>query len=298
MTIAAQLMASGADQQLIASKLQESHAIGSNPSVAGPVSQSNTSTSSEDGFAIDHSENASSLSNTVDVTPAVALQTVPENTQLAGAYALEPDASDQENATPRDVAEPALGGVAPVASTPLAVTNTAVNPVEPTPVTNDTEGHSYLSDAPSYSAPINGTTQPDEAANVDIFSAGDSQATTAPSSTPDAIVPPAEPSGGETESRDEASRDEALAAAHASYDGTTEQPFSPAPGITLPMPPPVPDFGALPQATIAPAYAVDPIAQPPERLGDILAPEASSLALPPQPQPQSSDPGQFQIPGQ
>lgn len=276
MTIAAQLMAAGADQQLIASKLQESHAIGAAPAISAPANQSVTPTPIGDGFAIDHSESVVPPSISVDTQPSV-IQPAPVNTQLSNAYALDPSTEEAENTTAQTTTEPVLGGVAPTTTVQLPVPEPV--PVQPEGDMSITGGHSYMSASPTYTAPINGTTQPDDAANVDIFAGHDAQNQNAPS-TPDAIVPP-------TETRDEVSRDEALAAT---------QPFSPSPGITLPMPPPVPDFGALPVSMIAPAYAVDPIAQPPERLGDILSPEPA--LLPAQPQPQSSDPGQFKIPGQ
>lgn len=323
MTMAAQLMAAGADQQLIASKLQESHEIGNvAPTQPGtnPVSSvTDSSQTTKDGLSIDHGENASTNNAgqttapvnkpvakppTGTVTPPPVANTAGSNVKLADAYAPEPEEVDT---TPPPAPETPLGGT----QTPLSSVNT---PTEPSPTPgSDSSGHSYLSDAPTYTAPINGATQANETGNVDIFASGSQTPTpmTAPSSSPttnsNAVVPPLEAAvtpGQNMKSRDEVSRDEALAAAHATIDASKQQqPFNPIPGITLPLPPPLPDFGAPPQTptpttTVAPAYAVDPIAQPPERLGDILAPENTTTTPVPAPKSQSSDPSQFKIPGQ
>ena len=298
MTIAAQLMSAGADQQLIASKLQESHTIGNANVVppSGAVEQSSDVMPMGDGFSIDHSIDEAPKSDTVgtqvqteDITvnevPAVIVQ--PEisvsssGEKIADAYAIGPDDGDTQTVEAPVVAQPALGGV-PQPAEPVTA------PVEEPKPAEEDEGHSYLNDAPSFSAPINGIAQPDAPADADVFAGHDSGNESAPSSSPDIIVPPVDATPGD--------QGDSLASVNASYAPAVQPSFNPAPGIALPMPPPVPDFGALPQTTIAPAYAVDPIAQPPEILGNILAPEQTVSAPPPQ--PQSTDPGQFRIPGQ
>jgi len=154
--------------------------------------------------------------------------------------------------------------------------------------------HSYLGNAPAFGMP---TTESAESAGVDIFAAppaapvlGSADMTSplgSPAPVADAFTPPLE------KSRDETTRDDALAAVNAAYGGAPAPSlgaFSPAPGITLPPPPPLPDFGALPAPAATSPYALDGLSQPaPERLGDILGPP---------PQPVSNDPGQFKIPGQ
>ena len=87
-------------------------------------------------------------------------------------------------------------------------------------------------------------------------------------------------------------------------------PTPPAPAdLGLPMPPPLPDFSTMNHGALNSAYAPEPMPQtaPPERLGDILAPEPVSEPeqVPPvtptpstPPTPPSNDPGQFKIPGQ
>lgn len=306
MTMAAQLMAAGADQQLIASNLQESHEINAAPLVPGPQSEDATVGQSglptTDGLAINHEVVAPADTTSTPTTnnqpvleePTIQQPVAPpsaaptsQTTKLADAYAPEPDDNEPISDSP-PVVKPLLGGIPP-ATTP--------EPSAPDSTT-DLGSHSYISDSPTYTAPINASEQPDDGGNVDIFAGiqapTSSTSPFAPPTIPDAIVLPTDNSAGASQdmkSRDEAARDEALAAAHATLDAS--QPFSPAPGVTLPLPPPLPDFGALPTTTMSPAYALDPIAQPPERLGDILAPEAAVPA-----QPTTNDPGQFKIPGQ
>jgi len=300
MTIAAQLMGAGADQQLIASKLQESHTIG-NTSVTPATSsveseQPNDVIPMSDGFSIDHSVNeapkaeivtdvAAPLENITVESAAVAekpQEAVIGEEHIADAYALGPDDTSVQPVESNVVAQPVLGG------SPQSTEQVSLPEPEIVAPTEEIEGHSYLTDAPSFSAPMNGMSQPDAPADADVFTGHDAGAESVPPSSPDIIVPPVEQASPV--------QDDALAAANAAYAPVEQPSFNPAPGITLPMPPPVPDFGALPQQTISPAYAVDPIAQPPEILGDILAPDPVAVALPPQ--PQSTDPGQFRIPGQ
>ncbi|MDB5166932.1 MAG: hypothetical protein JWN26_77 [Candidatus Saccharibacteria bacterium] len=348
MTVAAQLMAAGADQQLIASKLQESHEIGDGATPTGndspytkPLGQSSKPT--REGLAIAHDEPSTTapqepatvaepmitseppapepyVAPPID-TPAVSEP--PVIGKLADAYALDPEL----DSAPTPVASapaPLLGGIAsplaPVTPPPLPVESTpAIDPlaslvpptltplVAPTttptfsgigigavdspvvtPPSEEISKHSYIGgDTSTYGATVSGA--PDSSAqSIDIFAA---PAPAPETTSTDPAIPPADLSSSvpEERSRDESSRDDALAAVSAAYGGPSVPSFSPAPGITLPPPPPLPDFGALPTAVPAPSpYALDPAPQP-ERLGDILAPP---------PQPASNDPGQFKIPGQ
>lgn len=342
MTVAAQLMAAGADQQLIAAKLQESHEIGvgaepSGDSYTQPLGQLAGLQSPKpvkEGLAISHGEvtppvepvvalpisEPTILAPVSEPIPAVALPEEPlvapvpatptldvpavESGKIADAYAFDPlEAAPSIPTTPATAPllgglpsaptpapQPSVIGAAPSSdlTTPLAsqpeIIPTTLAPVTPEsviPPSPEISKHSYLSDTPDSSAPINSTEGGvSSSGNTDIF------ANLAP---PPSV--PTDPTGEAAEKgRDEASRDDALAQVSAAYDQPAiPQPFSPAPGITLPPPPPLPDFGALPTTPTAPAYALDATAQQPERLGDILAPS---------PPPAASDPGQFQIPGQ
>lgn len=326
MTVAAQLMAAGADQQLIASKLQESHTIDA-PAVA-PQAANAASIDTPDGLSIGHSSYApeevvseaqAPVVPSVSETPApVIAPTTPESapksveelaalqtpSTLSNAYALDPT---EESIAAEQAAETPV--ITPIVTPPVvqAPTDpmTASAPVVDSSTTQEypsISSHAYMGSAPSISAPINGAA-PEPSAPQDIF-ANNSPAPAAPSSAyapdepvaPPDIAPIEQPATPELaplgETRDDAARDDALAAVHASFDAPASPPaFSPAPGITLPAPPPLPDFSAM-----SPLGAPAPATQP-EILGDILAPEPT---LPPQPsaQPATNDPAQFKIPGQ
>lgn len=359
MTMAAQLMAAGADQQLIASKLQASHEIGGGtPSSGGssPYTQTlaeSAKSSAKEGMVIAHDEvvpitSAPSVSPVPEQSSLPPITTPPVDTPLvnqppvqvgkiADAYALEPEdmnaastpapsttvnapllggvslpAAPVVPATPADIAP--LSPIAPSAPTPEpapAIVPTPVVPLPPptaldvlpqapseaatTPMSTEISKHSYLGDTSTstFDTPVNGAPQPAGEGSGGLFGAA------APAPILGGTPPLSDVSNG-MGTRDEASRDDALAAVHATFEQPTGQPFSPAPGITLPPPPPLPDFGALP-STMASPYALDPlptqpVASAPERLGDILAPEPAPASLPTQPGP--NDPGQFQIPGQ
>lgn len=352
MTIAAQLMAAGADQQLIATKLQESHEIGVGATPTGnespytqPLSESSPQMAKE-GLAIEHDEPeivpvtpgvlntpaAPALQEPVVTASAYALDPdevvaapteivpvapvpaevpapviPPSNGTIASAYALDPDeeaAATAASALTTPINAPLLGGLPPTpANTPSlpvdspavpavealpspAIMTPLIEPIAPvvpdavapaasvgglvlTPLSEEISKHSYMSAAPSFGSPV----------EEPAVSALGSQS----------------PSMDGT-SRDETARTDALAAVDAAVGPPVLGSFSPVPGITLPPPPPLPDFGALPPpAPTTPSlespYALDALPQPqaqPERLGDILAPTP----------PVANDPGQFQIPGQ
>ena len=164
--------------------------------------------------------------------------------------------------------------------------------------------HAYLSESPANTAPMNGQAEVTEASAADIFAApsGELEAPSAPvaSTMGEMTITPPTSAYAVEETRDDASRDDALAAVHATFDETpAAQPaapamFSPTPGIILPPPPPLPDFSQLPPApAVTSAYAPEETLPPTERLGDIFPdPQA------PPPAPASDDPGQFKIPGQ
>lgn len=326
MTVAAQLMAAGADQQLIAAKLQESHEIGA----LAPTGNSGETTLSEDistkidktvkpsapssdgGLAINHDqgETLEDIANEVkaqnqEEATDVAEQVLADRLEAAPipapvVEAVEPMTPNQPLSGAVDwtptTGEPSLGGTLN-ATTEQAEEDTRRDLADDQNKTILT--HSYLSESPTYNAPINGTTQPgDDADDVDIFA---SSPNTPPSETvvgqekgAEAVVAPVdstvvpEPAGQtladlDAQNRDTDSRDDALAAVHATFG---DQPFTPAPDIALPLPPPLPDFSTLP-----------PPPQQPERLGDIFAPEPTP-PTPPQPPAGEEDPGQFKIPGQ
>lgn len=319
MTIAAQLMAAGADQQLIAAKLEESHEIGPDASPVEPdsikidkkakESVADETPSNSDSMSIAHTEGPTleeitnqvhekdkaktNLSNEKlvnDLPPPVpdVSEELPLSATIHNAYAPEPEIGTSE-AQPI-TGEPMLGGTLNATSEQAA--DDARKEQE-----NDQNktilSHAYLSESPTNTAPMNSGTVPSDEPPTDIFGPAPAAA---PLSTPvDALVPPSETS---TDTRDNAYREDALAAVHASFDAApapvASPAFSPAPGITLPPPPPLPDFSAMDSSQpMTSAYAPEPTnaSTPPERLGDIF-PDSKT------PPAGTNDPGQFQIPGQ
>lgn len=290
MTIAAQLMAAGADQQLISAKLQEAHTIDA-PAPVGAVSMvgntivpADVSTLPADGLAIAHEEPLPStlpqpevLQPVVsDVAPAQAPVAAPVTPQdpvvkIADAYALDPTMPEEPAPAPEPTVAPLMGGVS--ASLP----EPSVAPPVPTAPAAEPE-HSYLSDdtssSPSTAGEILGHT------NAPI----DAPASPAPGPEP-AIVGPLAPVPAPVIEP----QADALAAVHATFDDPTLAPAVAPPvmpsSIPLPPPPPVPDFSTFPPATtVASAYALDPVPAP------VVAPSATTTA--------PDDPAQFRIPGQ
>lgn len=277
MAMSAQLMAAGADQQLIAAKLQESHEVNSLPSAS--VDKIATSTSTEnvpiepiveqpappsDSLKISHD-----LDAVDDVEPEPELEPEPEPikpTTLPPAEYIDlptpvispkyittkPTKSDVVSPKSEVADEPLLGGI---------LNSTSDQAAEDARRELDTQQnktileHSYLSGSDSgQTAPINSATQKDDTEIVDIFSE-------APSST---IPPQADP---------------------IAPTSTPEVNLSPLPEVSavgLPLPPPLPDFSTLPP-TPAPA-------SPDSNNKDSVS---TTSTLPP---PNPNDPSQFQIP--
>ncbi|HRQ87081.1 MAG TPA: hypothetical protein PLY16_03140, partial [Candidatus Saccharibacteria bacterium] len=93
MAIAAQLMSSGANQQLVATQLEETSMI----TAPIPMAEDSSSTS----LAINHSEDEDATAPQVSVTPVPVGTPEGGSTQLASAYAL-----DEEDATPDSTSGP------------------------------------------------------------------------------------------------------------------------------------------------------------------------------------------------
>lgn len=334
MTLAAQLMSKGADQQLIASRLQESHEITEEPkkSVKEPSDEPiNLPGAGEDEVSIElgsstlppeeakSSESAKAKDEPVNGKSTGTLVeeelTPPAGGAVASAYALDEAA---EESVPQNNDQPAEISAA-TRSAPEAPAQPPLNSTR-----------SYVSDSSSTStqdaAPTSTLARPQEKV-------------IAPLSSVDRVIQPLSDSHP-------MKADDARAAIEAALAETSSQPqqvappapangqqavapppppvMGPAPG--LPMPPPLPDFANLP--TPPPPPAVPGVVPPapieqPERLGDIFAPEqppqpqqpqvqAQPPIQPPQPvtppppplsppagSPQpSNDPSQFIIPGQ
>jgi len=301
MTTAAQLMAGGADQQLIASKLEAMHEIGDlavNDDSEKPEETPEEETS-KDNLEISHqpnetleemdkrvksAEQAQAAEVAGDALEAKTGEVVPETPTPTITDAYAPD-------TKEETAEPTLGGTLNATTEQAAEDNR--NELE-----NDQNktilSHSYMASSPSYSAPMNGAAEA-ETPTPAVTEILGHDAPAAPGSTSVNDIPPTEG----------VSMNPAYAFDSTPTPASTAAPAPmtpPAPAdLGLPMPPPLPDFSQSPSITPDPAYGVSPAAVPPERLGDILAPEppAPTAPTPPPSTPSTpSDPGQFQIPTQ
>ncbi len=300
MTMAAQLMAAGADQQLIAAKLQEGHEINTlttvpsvdslevpKDSVSEKINKADDTVDKpgDGGFAIVHDKNAT--------LEDIANEVKAHNQEDAAEAANQALAEQIETKLPvvEPVIVPEVEPVVESAPAPVLATSGAIDwvppsqVVEPAPIVtaldveplavpvtpsveiNPGQTHSYLDDSPTYPTAMNGSTESDGStdAPVDIFASN-------PVVAPVASSAPAD----------------ALAEVHATFGA---QPYVAPMPMNLPQPPPLPDFSAMPQPPAMPPFNAPPVA-PTERLGDIFAPET-----PPQ-QPSADDPGQFRIPGQ
>ena len=165
--------------------------------------------------------------------------------------------------------------------------------------------------APSFQSPLNSSSQPqgDEPPTIDPF---------IQPTAPAPVVQPPQPAYSqpaatlaEIDQQNRAPHEEARAAVDAAFGAvpytppvfpdfsasTTSQPAESAPQNVTQVPgafPPLPDFSTLPPLPPAPVIGGSAGALPPEKLEDMLAPVTPIAA----PAPQSTDPGQFRIPGQ
>ena len=334
MTIAAQLMAAGADQQLIAAKLQESHEIGQ--LTTSPNTQGQTDLVQDQSSKIDkQAEPTPSKDGGLDITHDT-LDQVAEKVRTSNSEAAEDEAEQQLAAQQNkiDPDQPAPEEKLPETDTPAAP-QTMTGAVNWQPSTEPSFGgtlnatteqaeedtrrqmaddqnktilsHTYLNESPNYNAPINGATQPsDEGSNVDMF-AGEA---TPPAdtfdrplnATPYPVIPA--PEGLTLADIDAKNRSEPQPVfepyAPEPAEQPAPQPFDlPSEPVNLPQPPPLPDFSTLPPPTLSPAYAPEPTET--ERLGDIFAPEQPQAPEESPTQPPAdtnNDPSQFKIPGQ
>jgi len=293
MTVAAQLMGAGADQQLIASKLQESHEIGSADAAAkrdDAVEEiKSEETPAKESLIISHKSDetleqmdkrvkqAEQAEAAVVAEDALAVEeaTHTSNENAAGAYAFADESTPapelpslEPSVAPQQDTSPSLGGTLNATAEQAAddARREEENDQNKTILT-----HSYLDSSQTETPPSSAT------------GVGSSYVL-----GHDEPAAPAEP-------------------ATSGHELVIQPPATTPADLGLPMPPAVPDFSAPPM--MAPAYAFDPAPVPasaaqPEILGDILAPEPfAAPAAPVQPPvppvtPPANDPGQFQIPPQ
>ncbi len=165
---------------------------------------------------------------------------------------------------------------------------------------------------PAFQSPLNAATQPptDEPPTIDPFAQmpavepAPQPVFTQPAPQPQPQSQPSMPPAAtlaELDQQNRAPHEDARAAVDAAFGAVPFTP-TPAPQADFSQPqaapaamsglPPLPDFSTLPPLPPAPNFDAPSGALPPDKLEDMLAPAAAPV------QPQSTDPGQFKIPGQ
>lgn len=319
MTVAAQLMADGADQQLIAAELEKSHdAPAVKPAQHDKPVKVKKGTQPDD-MNIVHGETLAEMDARLN-----AHHTTDEKVEEK-----KPEAPKKEKETEPETEKPdgigdvhakqdaMLSGEVPSLGGTLNATADQAEEDSRRELESDKNKtilkHSYVGggDATSAMSGATADTEEDES-TVDPLSA-----TAAPVEEPSEPAPEEvhsayalEPEVAEAPKEDapvgpEAPKEEPVLEHHA--EKVIEPPTPAVPvDLGLPMPPPVPDFSTMNNTELNSAYAPEPMPTP-ERLGDILAPDPNEPPVPPvtppsAPQPPSTppsnDPGQFKIPGQ
>lgn len=302
MTIAAQLMAGGADQQLIASKLEESHGMGDES--VGEASPESPKEEPKESLSISHKPNETleELDRRVKAAAQAEAETAAKasldehtaNAKASGAYSIDHEAVPVEP-QPAPVAEPAP------APTPAAAE----------PQISEAKAAGESAAEPTLGGTLNATSE--QAAEDARREKENEQNKTILSH---AYLSAPQDSGSLMNANEAAGSSYVLGEDRPQPGDQTAAPTPPTqPGpadLGLPMPPPVPDFSATPP-TLTGAYAPQPSDAQPERLGDILndptppatptlgdaqqSPIAPPAEIPPA-APSTNDPGQFKIPGQ
>ena len=269
MTTAAQLMAFGADQQLIAAKLQESHEISSlttnlsepqtDAVVEIPMSQPEVVESvlpaPSDSLTIRHEleaiANAAEAAEQTNPQPEMIEPVIEQPMAVEQSSTLPPEELIQPaDSAMQDIVEPTLGGTLN-ATTDQAADDARreIEDQQNTTILN----HSYLNTPESStSSTLGSPDQAEGAASVDIFA-----------NSPISTLPATEPVVG-------------------------PMPIVEPPTLDMPLPPPLPDFSTL----------------PPQSAGQFGETVINPISIAPQPQIQTqiqpivNDPAQFRIPGQ
>lgn len=297
MTIAANLMAAGADQQLIAFKLQQSHEIGDSSPAPAPASASEEPTSAY-GLSITH--------DTPQDVPQSEVTAQSENisTTATSAYALDDTSTANTLASaPAEEAAPEAP-VATVAPTEDEGPSRAYIADEPTSAyaldqksDNSPQGFPGAPEVAPGSVAVNMTDASVENGGLVHSAYAPEELPAAPAEAPVAPVEVAAPLA------EPAAPAPVEAPAQPTVDSVA--PSAPA-DLGLPMPPPLPDFSSAAPLPPPPAIPLPPTEQP-EILGDILTPEPAAAFQAPAAQPEpvivapapvAADPAQFQIPTQ
>ena len=328
MTMAAQLMAAGANQQLIAAKLEDANAIttedkdktdnqnsdgttnlseGESTKVAdkAPKKAKPAEEKAEDGaLAISHEKEGD--------LEEVTKETAAENTDDAARAAEEKLAAELQTNVPGSI-EPSLGGTLNATTEQAADDRRREEDDDRNKTILSHEETGKVDSSPTIPPAFNAASQgdSDEPPTVDPFAADPVQSSPEPS-LPPVVTPsndvPAKPPVSETLADIDAKlrqphEEDARAAVEAALGGSSPasmESSTPAPSLSeVPGLPPLPDFSTLPPPPPVPTTAAPDIAStqppvgavPPEKLADIFAPEETPPAKP-------NDPGEFKIPGQ
>lgn len=326
MTLAAKLMAAGADQQLVAARLQDGHAIG-NPSSNQPLANQNIQAQNtpikqqiqngtirtDGGLVISHASTATleEISNQVKVqSQNVAAEFAEQqlsrelqNINTPKVEALDPGLkNDLENmnqskteiklddsSVKPDISEPILGGtLSATAEQASRESATAINEDKNKILLN----HSLNQDKSSTTSPLNSSMAPEPSEpHIDIFSGNVGQMDSPPELKGSANANLAHPKPSQTEPAGYSQSDhaDALAEVHAVFNNPNPEPtIQSAP--TSPIAPPIQQTPGLTMPPPLPDFSSMP-PPPPSPFNFGQAPQTPNG-------PQSSDPSQFRIPGQ
>lgn len=316
MTVASQLMAAGADQQLIATKLEESQDIPEEEPVNVPE-ESVDEVSTDDQVGADGTLKIGKHKD--DADSEIAEKIVEEQPPFETLEQLDKRVKEEEQKQATQAAEAALDHTAnAVADGIYAPTPTSEPVVVSEPVPSVTEPDA---EEPTLGGTLNATTE-QAADDARREEENDQNKTILTHSylQPSTDGPQTPGSEAVNTTSDDAGSAYVLDGGTPTIDVPPVSPAQPQPApadLGLPMPPPIPDFSQGvpvlegPYAPPAPGPAPQP-----ERLGDIFAPEASAAPVPQPvveapvdlagpyappvtpPAPVSNDPGQFKIPGQ
>ncbi|MDB5165182.1 MAG: hypothetical protein JWM00_72 [Candidatus Saccharibacteria bacterium] len=335
MTMSAQLMAAGANQQLIAAKLGEAHEIGSEPDEKNDTNADGTTTLSEDeATKLDKSSSAKkdetkdkASDSSVGVLAvshekkgdidAVAEQVATENTAAAAKQAEtvlgvpqnpEDQLAEELKATVPSAVEPIMGS-ALNATTEQAADDKRREEADDrnkTILNHSESGHAGNMSTPTVSSPFNANSQPDDEEPPVVDPLANDVAATPLSTT---LSPPEEDHSGdyiaepvpapqtlaEIDAQARHPHEDARAAVHAAFSDTSTQPSATAFDTT--GLPPLPDFSTLPPP---PPPLPDPFASTSPQPTGALPPEklADIFGAPPASAPETPATPSANDPGQ
>lgn len=262
MNIAAQLMAAGADQQLIATKLQESHDIQAVPEekIAENEPVEELPPVSSDGslnIFHDKGQSGSAKESTEGSNVMPIKNPVPTIDEILAQIAKESELEAAKHDDSDKAEEPSFGGTLNATSEQAA---DDAKKIEEDDKNKTLLEHNYIKDSDANSQAMNGSVVPSSEPSVtDIFQQSPNQITNNP------------------------------------VESSTLPPVNPTQKVGLPLPPPLPDFSTLPTDTaVPPTLAPTPVAAPASTLPVEPAPTVSDAQITPSTPVQSTLPKEMQ----